>query len=36
MLSVILAVGILEHDPISPNPDCDDTLDWLWPAAERA
>jgi hypothetical protein len=22
--------------PISPNPDCDDTVDWLWPAAERA
>ena len=22
--------------PISPNPDCDDTLDWLWPATERA
>ena len=22
--------------PISPNPDCDDTLDWLWPAVERA
>jgi len=22
--------------PISPNPNCNDTLDWLWPAAERA
>ena len=22
--------------PISPNPDCDDTLAWLWPAVERA